>query len=56
MIVVQEITSRNPISLAGYEAGVCYGADVTDAQKNYKRGLDCLESDTGECLNFLKFI
>ena len=52
MIVVQEITSRNPISMAGYEAGVCYGADVTDAQKNYKRGLDCLESGHGRVLEF----
>ena len=33
-------------------AGVCWGADTTNASKNYKRGLDCLESEHGRTLEF----
>ena len=37
-IVIQQETTKDPISLIGREAGVCWGADITDSQKNYKRG------------------
>ena len=43
-ITILEETTRNPISLMGKRAGVCWGADVTNEEKNYKRGLDCLIS------------
>lgn len=46
-IIVQEETTKDPISLIGREAGVCWGADVTDAQKNYKRGMGCLADGHG---------
>lgn len=37
-------TPKNPITLMGERAGVCWGADVTNQEKNYKRGLDCIVS------------
>lgn len=46
-IVIQQETTKDPISLIGREAGVCWGADITDSQKNYKRGLDCITSGHG---------
>lgn len=46
-------TTLNPITLIGERAGVCWGADVTDAEKNYKRGLDCIESGHGRTLEFV---
>lgn len=46
-IIVQEETTKDPISLIGREAGVCWGADVTDAAKNYKRGMGCLADGHG---------
>lgn len=46
-IVIQEETTKDPISLIGREAGVCWGADITNAEKNYKRGKDCLTSGHG---------
>lgn len=46
-IILQEETIKKPISLIGKEAGVCWGANVEDEEKNYKRGLDCLESGHG---------
>lgn len=49
-VIIQEETTKNPITLIGKEAGICYGADVSDDEKNYKRGLDCLESNHGRTL------
>ena len=46
-------TTRNPITLIGERAGVCWGADITDAVKNYKRGWDCIESGHGRTLEFV---
>lgn len=46
-------TTKNPISLIGERAGVCWGADTSDAAKNYKRGLDCIKSGHGRTLEFV---
>jgi thymidylate synthase (FAD) len=37
----------------GYCAGVCWGADVSDDEKNYKRGLDCIKSGHGRVLDYV---
>lgn len=37
-------TTKNPISLMGERAGVCWGSDLSDCEKNYKRGISCIES------------
>ncbi|MCD7811297.1 MAG: FAD-dependent thymidylate synthase [Ruminococcus sp.] len=46
-IIIQSETTLDPISLIGREAGVCWGGDIIDKQKNYKRGIGCLESGHG---------
>ena len=46
-ILIQKETTPDPISLIGREAGVCWGADITDPEKNYKRGMGCLTSGHG---------
>lgn len=46
-ITIQQETTIDPISLIGREAGVCWGADILDETKNYKRGMDCLVSGHG---------
>jgi len=46
-IIIQPETTLDPISLIGREAGVCWGADINDAEKNYKRGINCLEAGHG---------
>ena len=43
-VTVQAETTINPISLMGKEAGICYGANVSNEQRNFNRGLDCLQS------------
>ena len=37
-------TTKDPITTMGKRAGVCWGAQIDDDEKNYKRGLDCLQS------------
>ena len=44
MIAILQETPKNPITLMGQRAGVCWGADINNEEKNYKRGLDCIQS------------
>ena len=46
-------TTRDPITNMGEMAGVCWGADVSDAEKDYRRGLDCIESGHGRVMEFV---
>lgn len=52
-VIILPETTRNPISLIGRRAGICWGADITDEQKNYKRGLECIENNHGRTLEFV---
>ena len=51
-VIIQNYTAKNPITMIGEEAGICYGADTTDPTKNYKRGLECLKSQHGRTFEF----
>jgi thymidylate synthase (FAD) len=51
-VTILEMTTRQPITLIGQMAGVCWGADTFDPAKNYKRGWDCIESGHGRTLEF----
>lgn len=51
-VIIQDFTTKNPITMIGMEAGVCWGADITDDKKNYKRGVDCLENEHGRTFEF----
>lgn len=51
-VIIQEETTLYPISLIGKEAGICWGADVTNEEKNYKRGMDCIKSNHGRTMEF----
>ena len=43
-ITILPETTRQPITLMGERAGICWGADTGSPKKNYQRGLDCLSS------------
>jgi len=51
-VTILEMTTRNPITLIGEMAGVCWGADTSDPAKNYRRGWDCIESGHGRTMEF----
>ena len=52
-ITILPETTLNPISLIGQRAGICWGADTSDREKNYKRGWDCIESGHGRTMEFV---
>lgn len=51
-IKILEQTCKEPIQLIGQCAGIAYGSDTTDAQKNYKRGMSCIKAGHGRVLEF----
>ena len=51
-IIISERTVKDPITLIGEMAGVCYGAPVDDKEKNYKRGIHNLKSGHGRTWEF----
>lgn len=52
VIIQSEYTTKRPITMIGKEAGTCWGADTTDDEKNYNRGIDCLENEHGRTFEF----
>lgn len=42
-ITIKDITTKNPISVAGEMIGPCYGSDTSNPEKNYKRGLNAIK-------------
>lgn len=52
-VIILSETTKNPITLIGERAGVCWGADITDPDKNYKRGVSCIKNNHGRTLEFV---
>ena len=52
-ITILSGTTLNPISKIGLMAGVCWGSDTSDPDKNYQRGMDCIQSGHGRTLEFV---
>ena len=52
-ITILPETTKNPISLIGERTGVCWNADTSDREKNYKRGMDCILANHGRTLEFV---
>lgn len=52
-ITILPETTKNPITLIGERAGICWNADTTDSEKNYKRGMDCILSKHGRTLEYV---
>ena len=52
-IIILKETTANPITLMGERAGICWGADISDPIKNYKRGLDCIKSNHGRVMEYV---
>lgn len=51
-VIVQKYTTTNPIALIGEEAGICYGSDVSNIEKNTKRGLENIASGHGRTMEY----
>ena len=53
IITILPETTKNPITLMGQRAGVYWGANVSDNEKNYRRGLDCIKSGHGRVMEYV---
>ena len=51
-VIILPETTKQPITLIGERAGICWGADTSDPEKNYRRGWDCITSGHGRTLEF----
>lgn len=51
-VIIMPETVKDPISLIGRCAGVCWGGDITDPKKNLNRGLSCIRSNHGRTLEY----
>lgn len=51
-ITITSDTTIYPIQTMGKYAGICWSSDTSDENKNYKRGLDCLQSGHGRAMEF----
>lgn len=43
---------KDPITIIGRNIGICYGSDISDNEKNYKRGLNSIKAGHGRVLEF----
>ena len=46
-VIILPETTRKPITLIGKRAGICWGADISNDERNYKRGLECIQNNHG---------
>lgn len=51
-VTIQSHTTKTPITLIGEEAGICWGANTKNQERNYKRGLECLSNEHGRTFEF----
>lgn len=51
-VSVLKYTAQNPVSMIGEMAGLCWGSKVTNQEKNYARGLECIRCNHGRTMEF----
>lgn len=51
-VTITSDTTKKPITMIGCYAGVCWNADTSNDEKNYKRGIDCIENEHGRTWEF----
>lgn len=51
-VIITNDTTKEPIQMIGKYAGECWGADTTVSSKNFKRGINCLNSEHGRTWEF----
>ena len=52
-ITIQNYTCKNPITMIGFEAGICWGADTAEMKRRtIAEGWTAWRAGTGERLSF----
>lgn len=52
-ITILNGTTENPLQTIGERAGICWGGDIADKDKNIKRAIDCIKSGHGRVLEYV---
>ncbi|RHP46896.1 FAD-dependent thymidylate synthase [Clostridium sp. AF32-12BH] len=52
-ITILPETPKDPLALIGRRAGICWNANITDEERNIKRGKECIESGHGRTMEFV---
>lgn len=52
-VIILPETTVKPITLMGARAGICWGTDITDDEKNFKRGRQILADQHGRVQEFV---
>lgn len=50
--IIEKRTERDPLCHIGENAGICWGADVSDEKKNIERGKNCMKSGHMRCAEY----
>lgn len=53
VITILPETPKDPLTLIGRRAGVCWNANTTNEERNIKRGKECIESGHGRTMEFV---
>lgn len=53
-VTILDSTVREPYNMIGRMAGICWGANVNDWDKNYRRGYDCIKSRHGRTWEYVE--
>lgn len=51
-VTIQDMTTKQPLTLIGSQAGICWNTNTVDPERNYKRGLGCVDDAHGRVLEF----
>lgn len=51
-VIISNRTIKDPFTFMGECAGIAYGSDISNPEKNKKRGINCLLSGHGRMLEF----
>lgn len=51
-VTILPYTTKTPLEMMGRCAGICWGANVDNEEKNLKRGINCVESDHGRPMEY----
>lgn len=52
MIEILNYTTKQPLEMIGHLAGICWGANTENTEKNVKRAWDCVDSNHGRTEEF----
>jgi len=52
-ITILNGTTGNPLQTIGERAGICWGGDVSNKEKNIRRAIDCIRSGHGRVLEYV---